>query len=73
MISVIMPELTTFLLSPSYFCGRITGSCPNRWKTIDPSIFINKNLEAKPEFIQNNDYIDTLYDTMETSNKRDTL
>lgn len=69
MISVILPELTTFLLSPSYFCGRITGSCTNKWKAIDPNEFIDRQLDSKPSFVQNNDYIDRLYDEINTTNK----
>jgi len=67
MISVILPELTTFLLSPGYFCGRVTGSCSNKWITMDPNEFVEKQLESKPDFVEENNYIDTLYENMGTS------
>lgn len=34
---------------------------------MDPNEFVEKQLESKPDFVEENNYIDTLYENMGTS------
>jgi hypothetical protein len=63
MAEIIIPQITQGLLSASYSCSRLMGFCASpKYKTLDNADYINEMLKDKPEFLKNNDYVNTKYE-----------
>ena len=59
---VILPALTRLVLSPDYMCNKIVGICKDTtYEVIDYSEYVHRILKDKPDFLNDNDYINKLY------------
>ena len=58
----LVPALTQGVFSPLRICNEVLKVCTEPTvTTLDEDEFVRRQLDAKPEEIKNNDYIDNLY------------
>lgn len=58
----IMDNLSDLLVSPEYSCEVELGYCNREWYELDtPENYANRVLKAKPEFLQNDNFLNFMY------------
>ena len=59
---IVASELVNSVFEPKYFCSRIVGFCSRPvFKTLESSDYVEKVIADKPAEIQNNDFVENIY------------
>lgn len=72
-VRVMMENLKVKTFEPEYFCEVLIPACNNKrnkYKVLEVSDFEERILSDKPEIIQDNNYINNLYDQIAIDNQR---
>ena len=59
----IVDSLTGFVLSPNFYCEEVAMVCETKeFKFSDPNDYVRRILNDKPEFVNDDNYLNSLYD-----------
>lgn len=65
MTEIIVPVITESLLNPEYFCSEFLGQCDSsNYYLFDAENYTDTLLKTKPANIQNDDYVNKLYQSI---------
>lgn len=65
MTEIIVPVISQSLLDPDYFCSEFLGQCDStNYYMFDAENYTDNLLKTKPANIQNDDYVNKLYQSV---------
>jgi hypothetical protein len=65
---VIVPVISNSLLKPDYFCSEFAGMCDTPYYMFFAEQWVEDLLKTKPSQIQENNYLNGVYETVKASN-----
>lgn len=70
---IIVPVLANFLLGPDYLCANVLNYCQTEFVEMSQADFVTRVLANKPAFLQENDFVQKLYDGIKGQSGRKTF
>lgn len=74
MADIFVPVIRESIMNPDYFCSQYMGYCDNKgYFTFEAEEYVEQILSTKPENIQDNNYVNSLYEKIKGQTGRKTL